>query len=146
MIASKKRSRDEQTCYSLSLVLFTPKNKPMNSLTDSRWLPIVLLTCSNIFMTFAWYGHLKFKSKPLVIVILVSWGIALFEYCFQVPANRWGSNVYSPAQLKIIQEVITLVVFCGFAVLYLGEKIRWNYIAAFVCILVAVAFAFLPQK
>jgi hypothetical protein len=89
---------------------------------------------------------LKFKSKPLVLVILVSWGIAFFEYCFQVPANRWGSSVYSASQLKIIQEVITLSVFCVFAVLYLGEKIRWNYVAAFVCILAAVGFAFLPQK
>src|SRR5579871_1315243 len=118
----------------------------MNSLTDSRWLPIVLLTCSNIFMTFAWYGHLKFKSKPLLPVILVSWGIAFFEYVLQVPANRWGSNVYSPAQLKVMQEVITLTVFCGFAVWYLGEKIRWNYIAAFICVLAAVAFAFVPPK
>ena len=116
------------------------------NLTQSRWLPIVLLTCSNVFMTFAWYGHLKFKSKPLLIVILVSWGIAFFEYCLQVPANRWGNSIYSAAQLKVIQEVITLVVFCGFAVLYLGEKIRWNYVAAFVCVLCAVAFAFLPQK
>jgi hypothetical protein len=118
----------------------------MNDLTQSRWLPIVLLTCSNIFMTFAWYGHLKFKDKPLLLVILVSWGIAFFEYCFQVPANRWGNSVYSAAQLKIIQEVITLSVFVVFAIFYLGEKIRWNYIAAFVCILAAVAFAFLPQK
>ncbi len=118
----------------------------MTQLVQSRWLPVLLLTCSNVFMTFAWYGHLKFKSKPLLIVILASWGIAFFEYCLQVPANRWGNNVYSAAQLKVIQEVITLVVFCGFAVLYLGEKIRWNYIAAFVCVLCAVAFAFLPQK
>ena len=117
----------------------------MNDLTQSRWLPIVLLTGSNIFMTFAWYGHLKFKSKPLLLVILVSWGIAFFEYIFQVPANRWGSNVYSPAQLKIIQEIITLSVFVVFAMLYLHERIRWNYIAAFVCIVAAVAFAFLPK-
>ena len=114
--------------------------------TSSRWLPIVLLTCSNIFMTFAWYGHLKFKSSPLWLVILVSWGIAFFEYCFQVPANRWGNSVYSASQLKIIQEVITLAVFSGFAVYYLGERIRWNHIAAFVCILAAVAFAFLPKN
>jgi uncharacterized protein (DUF486 family) len=118
----------------------------MNDLTQSRWLPIVLLTCSNIFMTFAWYGHLKFKDKPLLLVILVSWGIAFFEYCFQVPANRWGNSVYSAAQLKIIQEVITLSVFVVFAIFYLHEKIPWNYVAAFVCILAAVAFAFLPQK
>jgi uncharacterized protein (DUF486 family) len=118
----------------------------MNSLTGSRLLPIVLLTCSNIFMTFAWYGHLKFKSKPLLLVIIVSWGIAFFEYCLQVPANRWGNSFYSAAQLKIIQEVITLMVFCGFAMVVLKEQIRWNYVAAFVCVLAAVAFAFLPQK
>ena len=118
----------------------------MNDLTQSRWLPIVLLTCSNVFMTFAWYGHLKFKSKPLLIVILVSWGIAFFEYVLQVPANRWGNSVYSATQLKIIQEIITLTVFCGFAALYLGERIRWNHFAAFVCILAAVGFTFLPKN
>jgi hypothetical protein len=117
----------------------------MDKIISSRWLPVVLLTCSNIFMTFAWYGHLKFKNKPLWLVVFVSWGIAFFEYCFQVPANRWGNSVYSAAQLKIIQEVITLTVFCIFAILYLGEEIRWNYIAAFVCILAAVAFTFLPK-
>jgi uncharacterized protein (DUF486 family) len=116
------------------------------NITESRWLPVVLLTCSNLFMTVAWYGHLKFKSKPLFLVILVSWGIAFFEYIFMIPANRWGNSVYSATQLKIIQEVITLTVFCGFAILYLGEKIRWNHLAAFVCILAAVAFAFLPEK
>ena len=79
-------------------------SKIMNDLTQSRWLPIVLLTCSNVFMTFAWYGHLKFKSKPLLLVILASWGIAFFEYLLQVPANRWGNSVYSATQLKIIQE------------------------------------------
>ncbi len=113
---------------------------------SSRWLPIVLLICSNVFMTFAWYGHLKYKSKPLLLVILASWGIAFFEYVLQVPANRWGNSVYSASQLKIIQEVITLSVFVVFAILYLGEKIRWNYMAAFVCILAAVAFAFLPKN
>lgn len=118
----------------------------MNELTQSRWLPIVLLTCSNIFMTVAWYGHLKFKSKPLLIVILASWGIAFFEYCLMVPANRWGNSVYSATQLKIIQEVITLVVFCGFAIFYLGEKIKWNHLAAFVCVLAAVGFTFMPEK
>ena len=118
----------------------------MDSLTNSRWLPIVLLICSNVFMTFAWYGHLKYKFKPIWFVIITSWGIAFFEYMLQVPANRWGSNVYTPAQLKIMQEVITLLVFCVFAIYYLGEKIRWNYIAAFVCVLAAVAFAFVPSK
>jgi uncharacterized protein len=118
----------------------------MSDLTQSRWLPIVLLTFSNVFMTFAWYGHLKFKSKPLFIVILVSWGIAFFEYVLQVPANRWGNSVYTATQLKIIQEVITLSVFVAFAMLYLGERIRWNHVAAFVCILAAVAFTFLPKE
>lgn len=118
----------------------------MNTLIQTRWFPIALLCCSNVFMTFAWYGHLKFKSKPLVLAILASWGIAFFEYILMVPANRWGNSYYSATQLKIIQEVITLTVFCGFAVLYLGEKIRWNHFAAFVCILAAVAFTFLPQK
>src|SRR5665647_3206028 len=116
----------------------------MNELTQSRWLPIALLAGSNVFMTVAWYGHLKFKNKPLLIVILASWGIALFEYILQVPANRWGNSVYSATQLKIIQEVITLVVFCGFAIFYLGEKIKWNHVAAFVCVLAAVAFACWP--
>lgn len=114
--------------------------------TESRWLPVALLTCSNIFMTFAWYGHLKYKDKPLLFVILTSWCVAFFEYLFMIPANRWGSSVYTAAQLKIIQEVITLSVFCVFAMLYLGEKIRWNYIAAAVCILAAVAFVFLPKN
>jgi len=118
----------------------------MNQLLQTRWLPILLLTGSNIFMTFAWYGHLKYKSKPLLLVIVASWGIAFFEYLLQVPANRWGSSVYSVTQLKIIQEVITLTVFCGFAILYLGERIRWNHLAAFLCIIAAVAFTFLPNK
>jgi uncharacterized protein (DUF486 family) len=117
----------------------------MTQILESRWLPIVLLTCSNLFMTVAWYGHLKFKSKPLALVILASWGIAFFEYVLQVPANRWGNSVYSATELKIIQEVITLCVFSGFAMFYLGEKIRWNHIAAFVCIVAAVAFTFLPK-
>ncbi|MEN6385502.1 MAG: DMT family protein, partial [Phycisphaerales bacterium] len=95
---------------------------------------IVLLTISNIFMTFAWYGHLKFKNKPLAIVIIVSWLIALLEYCFQVPANRIGSYVFSAAQLKTIQEVITLVVFSVFSILYLREPFKWNYLAGFALI------------
>ena len=117
----------------------------MNQLIESRWLPVVLLTGSNVFMTFAWYGHLKFKNKPLFMVILVSWSIAFFEYALQVPANRWGNAFYSVTELKIMQEVITLVVFSGVAIFYLGESIRWNHLAAFVCILAAVAFTFLPQ-
>ena len=117
----------------------------MNALVESRWLPIVLLCASNIFMTFAWYGHLKFKGAPLWLVILASWGIAFFEYLLMVPANRWGNYSYSATELKIIQEVITLTVFAGFAILYLGEKVRWNHLAAFLCILAAVGFTFLPE-
>lgn len=104
--------------------------------------PILLLTISNIFMTFAWYGHLKFKSAPLLLVILISWGIALFEYCFQVPANRIGHEFFSAAQLKTIQEVITLVVFSVFSVLYLKEEFRWNYLVGFFFIILAVFFIF----
>jgi uncharacterized protein (DUF486 family) len=115
-------------------------------ITESRWLPIVLLTISNIFMTIAWYGHLKFKGKPLLLVILVSWGIAFLEYCFQVPANRWGSNSFTPYQLKVIQEVITLSVFVVFALFYFKTWPAWNQMAAFVCILAAVGFAFWPDK
>lgn len=116
--------------------------------TESRWLPILLLVGSNVFMTAAWYGHLKFKDQPIALwkIIFASWGIAFFEYCLMVPANRWGSQIYSATELKIIQEVITLVVFSGFAVWYLGEQIRWNHLAAFVCILAAVAFTFIPKN
>jgi hypothetical protein len=93
-------------------------------------------------MTFAWYGHLKHRSLPLLIVILVSWGIAFFEYCFQVPANRIGYAVYNGAQLKTIQEVITLTVFAVFSVLYLKEEFRWNYLIGFLFIILAVFFIF----
>jgi uncharacterized protein (DUF486 family) len=118
----------------------------MNELMIWRWTPVLLLTASNIFMTVAWYGHLRFKSAALWKVILVSWGIAFFEYILMVPANRWGSAQFSVFQLKIIQEVLTLTVFAGFAVIYLGNKLRWNYLAAFCCILAAVAFTFLPER
>ena len=99
--------------------------------------PVLLLTASNIFMTFAWYGHLKFKSASLWTVILVSWGIAFFEYCLQVPANRIGHEHYSAAQLKGMQEVITLTVFAVFSVLYLGEPVKWNHIAGFALLVCA---------
>jgi uncharacterized protein (DUF486 family) len=117
----------------------------MSDLTQSRWLPVVLLTVSNVFMTFAWYGHLKHKDQPLSKMILVSWGIAFFEYLIMVPANRWGNSSWSATQLKIIQEVVTLSVFAVFAVAYLGETLRWNHVAAFLCILAAVGFMFLPK-
>lgn len=103
---------------------------------------IILLSISNIFMTFAWYGHLKFKESALWKVILISWFIAFVEYCFQVPANRLGHDEYSAAQLKIIQEVITLVVFAVFSVFYLKEGLRWNYLVAFFLIAAAVFFMF----
>ena len=105
--------------------------------------PIVLLFCSNIFMTFAWYGHLKYKSSPLVLAILASWGIALIEYCFAVPANRIGYfHGFTGGQLKIIQEVITLSVFALFAAVVLKEPIGWRYAGAFACIVGAAAFMF----
>ncbi|HPY77738.1 MAG TPA: DMT family protein [Anaerohalosphaeraceae bacterium] len=103
---------------------------------------ILLLTISNIFMTFAWYGHLKFKDKPLLAVILISWLIAFFEYCFQVPANRIGHGIFTAAQLKTIQEVITLLVFCGFSLWYLKEPLKWNYLVGFALIIGAVFFIF----
>ena len=103
---------------------------------------VILLTVSNVFMTFAWYGHLKYKNSPLWIVILISWGIAFVEYCFQVPANRFGHYHYSAAQLKTIQEVITLVVFTVFSLLYLKEEFRWNYAVGFALIIIAVFFIF----
>ncbi|OQX68257.1 MAG: hypothetical protein B6A08_11415 [Sorangiineae bacterium NIC37A_2] len=109
-------------------------------------LPVLLLIVSNVFMTFAWYGHLKDqKSSLLWIVILVSWGIAFFEYCFQVPANRLGHQAgLSAAELKTIQEVITLLVFLLFARFYLGEAIRWNHIVGFGLVLVGACFVFKP--
>lgn len=104
--------------------------------------PVILLTISNIFMIFAWYGHLKFKSTALWIVILSSWGIAFFEYCFQVPANRLGHNYFDTAQLKIMQEAITIIVFTVFSVLYLKEELKWNYVIGFILILLAAFFVF----
>ena len=105
-------------------------------------LPVLLLTISNVFMTFAWYGHLRYKGSALWIVILVSWGIALLEYCFQVPANRIGHEYYTAAQLKTMQEVITLVVFSIFSVLYLKEDFQWNYLVGFILIILAVFVIF----
>ena len=105
-------------------------------------LTVALLLISNVFMTFAWYGHLKYRSAPLIGAILVSWLIALGEYCFQVPANRIGYGQFTVYQLKIIQEAITLIVFTVFASFYMGEALRWNNVASLVCIMAAVAFAF----
>ena len=110
-----------------------------------RWpfvAPILMLLASNVFMTFAWYGQLKFPAAPLWIVIPLSWGLAFFEYCLAVPANRIGYSVYSAAQLKTMQEVITLAVFAVFSVIYLGESFKWNYAVAFVLLAAAAFFAF----
>ena len=120
----------------------------MNQLWQYLTAPIVrvvvLLICSNVFMTFAWYGHLKnLANKPWYIAALVSWGIALFEYILQVPANRLGhAGGVTLAQLKIMQEVITLSVFVPFAMFYMNEGLRWNHLAAGVCLVLAVVFVF----
>jgi uncharacterized protein (DUF486 family) len=103
---------------------------------------VILLTFSNIFMTFAWYGHLRFRNEALWKVVLVSWGIAFFEYCLQVPANRLGANRFSPIQLKVIQEVITLVVFAVFVTFYFHLQLRWNHAVAGLCLVGAVFFTF----
>ena len=104
--------------------------------------PILMLALSNVFMTFAWYGHLKVKAAPLIAIILVSWGIAFFEYCLAVPANRIGHQVYSAAQLKTIQEVMTLVVFVGFSVFYLKEQVGWQVMVGFALIAVGASLVF----
>ena len=106
---------------------------------------ILLLTISNTFMTIAWYGHLKYKQAPLFATIIVSWGIAFFEYIFQVPANRIGSNYFTVTQLKIIQECITLTVFTVFALLVFREPLRWNNLVSYALLIGAVAFAFWPH-
>jgi uncharacterized protein (DUF486 family) len=105
---------------------------------------VLLLLASNLFMTTAWYGHLRFKQEALWKAILVSWGIAFFEYCLQVPANRWGYGQFTAFQLKILQEVITMIVFVGFSIAYLGESPRWNHLVAFALILGAVGVGFWP--
>jgi uncharacterized protein (DUF486 family) len=116
----------------------------MRTASEARVRTVLLLVASNLFMTVAWYGHLRFKDVALWKVILVSWGIAFFEYCLQVPANRWGHGTFTAVQLKILQEVITLGVFTGFAWLWLGERLHWNHVVSFVLLVGAVAFAFLP--
>jgi hypothetical protein len=107
-----------------------------------RLAPILLLIGSNLFMTTAWYGHLKFRDRPLWLVIVVSWSIAFFEYCLAVPANRFGSTVYSVAQLKAIQEVVTLTVFAAFSVVYLGQKVGANQVIGFALIAAGAFFVF----
>lgn len=111
-------------------------------LTPSAVWPIVMLLASNVFMTFAWYGHLKHKGSAIWLAILASWGIAFFEYCLAVPANRIGSAVYTTAQLKTIQEVITLLVFAGFSVFWLKEGLTWNHAIGFALIALGASFVF----
>jgi uncharacterized protein (DUF486 family) len=121
----------------------TPKFEGMSMPTISpTLLPVLMLFASNLFMTFAWYGHLRFKEYSLPLVIVVSWGIAFFEYWLAVPANRWGSEFYSAAQLKTMQEVITLVVFAAFSVLYLKEPLGWNHALGFLLIAAGAFFVF----
>ena len=108
----------------------------------AAFAPILLLFASNIFMTFAWYGQLKFPNAVLWQVVLISWGIAFFEYCLAVPANRIGHQVYSAAQLKTMQEIITLLVFAVFSVIYLGESLKWNHMVAFMFLCGAAFFSF----
>jgi uncharacterized protein (DUF486 family) len=114
-------------------------------LTSPQIAPVLMLVASNVFMTFAWYGHLKFRSTPLLIAIVVSWGIAFIEYCLAVPANRIGAAVYSTAELKTMQEVITLVVFIAFSALFLREPIGWNHLLGFALIAAGAAVVFLGK-
>lgn len=114
----------------------------LTNLLPPSILPIVMLVLSNVFMTFAWYGHLKHKSSPILIAIVVSWAIAFFEYCLAVPANRIGSEVYATAELKTMQEVITLVVFAGFSVFWLKEPLGWNHAIGFAFIAAGAWFIF----
>ena len=114
----------------------------MPSLSPAALWPILLLSLSNVFMTFAWYGHLKYKTSALWIAIVASWGIAFFEYCLAVPANRIGAEVYSAAQLKTMQEVITLIVFAGFSVFFLKESLTINHAIGFALIAAGAAFVF----
>jgi len=114
----------------------------MATLLSPKVLPILLLIASNVFMTFAWYGHLKHKAAPLYAAVMVSWGIAFFEYWLAVPANRIGSAVYSAAELKTMQEVITLTVFAVFSVFYLKEALTWNHVLGFALIAGGAALIF----
>jgi uncharacterized protein (DUF486 family) len=114
----------------------------LSFIASPRVAPILLLCLSNLFMTTAWYGHLKFTDRPLWLVVLASWGIALVEYCFAVPANRYGHQAYSAAELKTMQEIITLAVFAIFSVGYLGESLTWNHAIGFALITAGAFFVF----
>src|SRR5215469_4250013 len=135
------RNNASKACFT-SRASSTRTRSEMNPRLLDYLAPIALLIGSNVFMTIAWYGHLKFTSRPLWLVVVVSWGIAFFEYCLQVPGNRIGYRVYNPAQLKTIQEIITLVVFAVFSVSYLGASLRWNHVVGFALIVFAAFFIF----
>jgi uncharacterized protein (DUF486 family) len=115
-------------------------------MNHALWLSPILLVGSNVVMTFAWYGHLKHPSWPLWLAVIASWGLAFFEYCLAVPANRIGYGIFTGQQLKVMQEVITLAVFAVFSVAFLGEELRWNFFAAMGCLVLAVIFIFLPAR
>jgi len=115
-------------------------------MTPAQLLPPLMLFGSNVVMTYAWYGHLKRPGWALWMAVIISWGIAFFEYCLAVPANRLGYGAYTGQQLKVMQEVITLTVFAGFSVTVLGEPLRWTYLAAMGCLVAAVVFIFLPVE
>ena len=138
------RSQAALTVIARRLYSLTPDMRfAMPAILASPYvLPILMLLGSNIFMTLAWYGHLRFKEVPLAGVIFAAWGIALVEYCLAVPANRWGNAVYSTAQLKTMQEVITLLVFAGFSVVYLKEPLGWNHAVGFALIAAGAFFVF----
>jgi len=135
-------SPDPRRLLSLSRHIAAKESSMPFHVSSPYLMPIGLLICSNVFMTFAWYGHLKFKGVPLWGVILVSWAIAFVEYCFAVPANRYGNAVYSAAQLKTMQEVITLLVFSVFSLTYLKEPISWNHLVGFALISAGAFFIF----
>jgi uncharacterized protein (DUF486 family) len=129
------------SCQSLSIR--PPEALKKFRATLMRFAPIVLLIFSNLFMTYAWYGHLKdLRAKPLLIVIVISWGIAFFEYCLQVPANRLGSSFFTLAQLKVLQEVLAMIVFAGFCVFYMKQRLSWDYLWASLCLAGAAFFMF----
>jgi len=126
---------------SIEAVATSPTSQRGDASNTKMWT-IILLICSNIFMTIAWYGHLKYESQPLWKVIVISWSIAFLEYCFQVPANRIGYGRFTPVQLKVIQEIITLTVFGVFATYYFGSHLRWNHAVAGGFLVCAAFFAF----
>jgi hypothetical protein len=132
--------------YAVAVAPPAAQNRKNRDMTSPFLLTPLLLIGSNILMTFAWYGHLKYPTWPIWLAVLASWGIAFFEYCLAVPANRIGYGAFTGQQLKIMQEVITLAVFAVFSVMWLGEPLRWNFAAAALCLLGAVVFIFLPVE